>query len=247
MDSREILEIVAEKTPSEYIGEMQETISSMVCNENQPMPLSEKTLYEALALKGEFLVLKLTYDDVRQELKEQKIRRKITQSLSIVAVYEDAGHSLDDIENSIKYIHDLVDEKQNFVFGIKRVDSLSEFPVTILFSGILPINQLELYIGEEIDRLIHSDDDYFIPRFKQVRDEISEVIGIPILPLDPKTDSSLNPSRARLVDGTNGHLISEFEVDPFTDKEGLEIYLLKFFYIYKKLGDDMRNRMTSHS
>ena len=241
---REILEFIAEKTAPEFVGEMQETIMSMVCNDNQPMPLSEEKLYEALRREGEFLVLKLTYGDLEREREEQKIKRKITQSLSVLAVFEDDGRSLGNIEKSVKYMHDLVEEKQNFLFGIKRVERLSEFPVTTLFSGILPINQLELYIGEEIDRLIHSDDEHFTPRFRRLREDISETIGIPILPVFTTLDTSLPHDRVRLVQSLDGSVIAEFDTTPHIDRESLEIYLLKLFYIYKQLGRQMREQLS---
>lgn len=239
-----LLELIAEKTTPENVGQMQESVMNMICNESQPMPLSEETICRSLELDGEFFVLKMRYEDFEKELEEGKIKRKISQSLSIVASYEDAGDSLGEIETFVKYIHDLSEPSQNFVFGIQRVERLSEYPVTILFGGILPINQLRMSIGEEIDRLIRSDPDYFQSRFKRLRSDLSEEIGIPILPLFPETNPKLAPGRVRLFDPVEERSVSEFEVPRDIEKEGLEIYLLKLFYIFKELGTRMKARLA---
>ncbi len=119
--------------------------------------------------------------------------------------------------------------------GLKMVDKLSEFPITILFSGILPINQLKMTVGKEIDKLIHSDDEYFIPRFQKHRDDISKEIGIPILPVLPILDTSLGNYQVRLMDIIDNRVIAEFEVNEKLSHSTVETYLLKLFYIYKVL------------
>jgi hypothetical protein len=240
---QKLLETIAKKTAPGHVGEMQETIMNMVCNENQPMPLSEETLCRTLEMKGEFLVLKMRYEDFEKELKEEKIKYKISESLSIVASYEDAGDSLPHIETFVKYIHDLSEPSQNVLFGIRRVERLSDYPVTILFGGILPINQLRIHIGAAIDRLIASHPDYFQPRFKKLRGDLSEEIGIPILPRFPRVDPGLAPHRVRLFDPIENRVISEFEIPPHVEKEGVNVYLLKLFYIYRELGLEMRARL----
>ncbi|WP_300361491.1 hypothetical protein [Hydrogenimonas sp.] len=239
-----LLELIAEKTTPENVGQMQESVMNMLCNESQPMPLSEETICRTLEMDGEFFVLKMCYEDFEKELKEGKIKRKISQSLSIVASYEDAGDSLEEIETFVKYIHDLSEESQNVVFGIRRVERLSEYPVTILFGGILPINQLRMSIGEEVDSLIRSDPGYFLPRFKKVRSDLSEAIGFPILPLFPRVDPSLPPHRVKLVDPLENRLVSEFEVPPHVEKEGINIYLLKLFHIYRELATRMKKQFA---
>ena len=123
---------------------------------------------------------------------------------------------------------------------MKNVDELSEFPITILFSGILPINQLEMRVGKEIDKLIHSDNEYFIPRFAKHRDAISQEVGIPILPVLPILDEGLDSLQVRLVDLLDDRVIAEFQVSEKLSRDTVEIYLLKLFYIYKVLVEEKR-------
>jgi len=184
---QKLLKCIKDNT-TKNTNEIQKCISSMVCETNQPIPLSSQNLLNAIEIKGEFLVLKLHYNDFEDELKNQNIKYKISQALSVIVSYEDDGNSYKYIEQFVKYIQNNSDEKQNSTFGVKNVDKLSEFPITILFSGILPINQLKMTVGKEIDKLIHSDDEYFIPRFQKHRDDISKEIGIPILPVLPMLD-----------------------------------------------------------
>ncbi|MEA1891571.1 MAG: hypothetical protein U9N33_02535 [Campylobacterota bacterium] len=236
---KELLECIKNNTTKD-MDKMQKCITNMVCLESEPIPLSSDTLLNALNIEGEFLVLKLHYDDYSDELKTQKIKYKIAQSLSVIVSYEDDGNSFAEIEKFVKYIHDLSDSKQNSIFGVKKVDELSKFPITILFSGILPINQLRMSVGKEINALIHSDDEYFIPRFQKHRDDISKEVGIPILPLFPEFDETLGEYKVRLIDIYDERVISEFEVCKEITKESVDIYLLKLFYIYKVLVEEKK-------
>lgn len=216
----------------------QKCISNMICKKSDPIPLEENFLIEALSIDGEFLVLKLNYEDFDDEVLNGKIRYKMSQSLSVIVSYEDDGNSFEKINHFVKYIYDLSDPKQNSIFGVQKVEELSEYPITILFSGILPINQLKITIGKKIDEFIHSDNEYFIPRFAKHRDEISKEIGIPILPVLPALDKDLEDYTLRLVDMVDQKVISEFRVDENLTKESSDIYLLKLFYIYKVLVDE---------
>ncbi len=221
--------------------EIQKCIMNMICASSDPIPLHQDNLLTALNIDGEFLVLKLHYNDFEDEIKSEKIKYKISQSLSVIVMYEDDnGNSFHDITNFVDYMFNNSDEKQNVTFGIKSVEKLSEFPITILFSGILPINQLKITVGEEIYKLIKSDDEYFIPRFKKHRDDISQEINIPILPVLPMLDKELGNFQVRLVDLTNAKVISEFEVNEVLNKETVETYLLKLFYIYKVLIENQK-------
>ncbi len=220
--------------------ELQESIVSMICDDTSPIELSQEKLLNALDIEGEFLVLNLHYNDFDDELTTQKIKYKISQALSVIVRYEDDGNSYKNIEKFIKYIYKNSDDKQNSTFGVTRIEKLSEFPITILFSGILPINQLKMTVGVEIDKLIHSDDTYFMPRFQKHRDAISKEVGIPILPILPILDKELGDYQVRLVDLVDERVISEFEVAQALSKETTEIYLLKLFYIYKVLVQDKK-------
>lgn len=215
---------------------MQELISGMVCDaSSSPLCLTQDDLLHALQIKGEFFVLKLHYNDFEDELQTEKIKYKISQSLSVVVSYEDDGTCFENIDKFAKYMYDISDEKQSLVFGVKKVEKLSSYPITILFSGILPINQLEMNIGQKIYDFIHSDDKYFIPKFKQLRDAISKEVNIPILPLFAKNNPSLDDYTVQLKDPVEGKIIAEFEVTKDLNKENLQHYLLKLFYIYKTL------------
>jgi len=216
--------------------EIKKSILSMYCSENDPIPLGYDKLLDALKIDGEFLVLNLNYNDFEQELKDEKIKYKISQALSVVVRYEDDGKSFEDIKRFVNYINSISDKKQNSIFGVKRVEKLSQYPVTILFSGILPINQLKMSVGKKIHELIHSDDNYFKPRFEKFRDDLSKEIGIPILPVFPKLDKNLGDTEVTLIDQTDGRLISKFESVYKLDKDVVEQYLLKLFYIYKALA-----------
>ncbi len=231
------------KNCTKNVAEIQTCISNMVCGVNEPIALSEESLCSALKIDGEFLVLKLSYDDFEHELKSEKIKYKISQALSVIVSYEDDGNSYKNIDKFVKYIHDISDEKQNSTFGVKKVEELSEFPITILFSGILPINQLKMTVGKKIDELIHSDNEYFMPRFAKHRDAISKEVGIPILPVLPILDEKLGEFQVSLVDLLDGRVISEFEVCEELSKDTVEIYLLKLFYIYKVL---VQEKITSN-
>ncbi len=220
------------------VQNVESTVLNMICADDAPIELSQKSLLDALHVEGEFLVIKLHYSDFEDEIINQSIKYKISQSLSVVASYEDVGDSYDDIEKFIKYIHANSDEKQNSTFGVKRVQKLSEFPITILCSGILPINQLKMSVGKSIYELINSDDEYYVPRFQKHRDDISKEIGIPILPVLPALDKELGSLEVKLVDSYDGRVISKFIVSQVLNKETVEIYLLKLFYIYKVLAQE---------
>ena len=233
---KELIECIKNSTEINT-SEVQTCITGMVCLENDPIPLSNKNLLNALKIDGEFLVLKLHYNDFEDEIKSQKIKYKISQALSVVVSYEDDGSSYDEINKFVEYINSISDEKQNSTFGVKKVEKLSEYPITILFSGILPINQLQMSVGKDIDALIHSDDKYFLPRFQVHRDAISQEIGISILPVLPRLDESLEKNEVRLIDQTNNKVISKFRIEEKLDKDTVEIYLLKLFYVYKVLAN----------
>ncbi len=220
--------------------EIQECITGMVCSKEDPIELDEKSLLDALHVEGEFFVLKLHYDDFETELKSQKIKYKISQALSVIVSYEDDGKSFHKVDDFVRYIYGISDIKQNSTFGVKKVEKLSEFPITILFSGILPINQLQITVGKKIDELIHSNDEYFIPRFAKHRDDISQEIGIPILPVLPMLDESLNDFQVKLIDLEDNRVISDFQVKEQLDINAIEEALLKLFYIYKVLIEEKR-------
>jgi hypothetical protein len=220
------------------IGDNREIIDAllnMTSKEKRRFSLSEEDVERALCISGEFLVLKLSYEDFEDELKSEKIKYQISQSLSVIVSYEDDGKSFHNIEKFVNYIADHVDPKQNSIFGIKEVSKLSHYPVTILFSGILPINQLRIHLGQKLYDLMHSDKEYYAKRFIEFRETLSKEIGIPILPLFPSLDTTLKPTEVVLNDTYDNRLISRFITEEYPNKDTAESYLMKLFYIYKRL------------
>ena len=234
---KELIECIKKNTVNDS-KDIQTCISSMVCSLNEPVPLNEKNLLDALNIKGEFLVLKLHYDDFEDELQNELIKYKISQSLSVIVSYEDDGSSYEKIANFVEYIHNVSDEKQNSIFGVKKVNKLSQYPITILFSGILPINQLKMTIGKKLHEFIYSDEEYFKKKFKDYRDEVSKKIGVPLLPIHPILDENLDDFRVKLVDILDDRLISEFDVCSEVTKDMVDIYLQKLVYIYTVLASE---------
>jgi hypothetical protein len=214
----------------------------MICSKDDPIELSEDKLLDALKQDGEFFLLKLHYDDFEDEKENMLIKYKISQALNVIVSYEDDGTSYNNIEKFVKYIYEISDDKQISIFGIKKVKKLSEFPIKILFAGILPINQLKMKIGKKVDELIESDKKYFKLRFKKLRDDVSKEIGVNILPLFPICDTQLDEYKVNLSDPLDNRIISEFELPKEISKETLEIYLLKLFYIYKVLAEQKINQ-----
>jgi small GTP-binding protein len=176
MDDRILKELI-DKTPPDRVGPALGALMAMRCDIDDPIALGESELFETLRLPGEYLILQAAYTDLAKEVKEEKIKYKISEALSVVAVFEEDGRSLDDIENFVRYIRSVTDPLQRWVFGVKRVDRLSETPVTLLFGGILPINKLRMRLGSELAKLIFTHADHFIPRFAALRLEISRKIA----------------------------------------------------------------------
>lgn len=217
----------------------EKTVKEMVCDETQPIPLPQELIEKALGLQGESGCMVANYEDLQKEFEAQKLRYKVSEALSMLVSFEDDGRSFDIIEQSVKYLRSIVDERQNFLFGIKKVKQLSQYPVKILFSGILPINQLHLHIGSGVDAFINSDPEYFPNRFATLRQELSEEIGIPILPVVPVVDATIGTYDVVLGDPfSNDEVIAAFTIEQPPTKESLEPYLYRLFAIYKFLVEE---------
>ena len=214
-------------------------IESMVCTQRDPIPLSRDILTTACELEGECACILANYADAAQELEEQKLRYKVSEALSVIVSFEDDGSSFEKVASCVEYLSTLCDERQNFLFGVKKVEKLSQYPLKILFSGILPINQLHLHLGKGIQEFIDSDEIYFKKRFAKLREEISQEISIPILPVVPVVDASLNPYEVVFKDPLGDEEIAKFIFDTPLTKESLEPYLTKIFAIYKLLAEQM--------
>jgi len=222
--------------------ELQECVSAMICSKEDSVPLGKSNLYDALKLDGAFSILKLSYADYENEIKHGLIKLKASQALSMIVSYEDDGESFEEVKMFVEYFSDISDHQQNSTFGVKKVDTLSAFPIKILFSGILPINQLKMTVGKKIDELIHSNDEYFVPRFKKFRDEVTEEIHTPLLPILPLLDTQINDYQIKLVDLHDGKIICDFEVAENFTQTTIDITLLKLFYIYKVLAQENHAR-----
>ncbi len=215
--------------------EILESISSMICSKEDYIPLSEESILQALKLDGEFLVLKISNKDIDEELQTQRIKYLISQSLSIIAMYESDGTNAQQIEQFVSYAKSFVDERQNFIFGIKKVEELSNYPIVTLFSGILPINQLQMSIGSKLYGFIHADEEYFKARFKNFRTELSKNLGVPILPVFAQEDTTLKPMELQIKDFQIQKLIAQFQLSEEPSNEVIERYLQRLFAIYKAL------------
>jgi hypothetical protein len=242
MDDR-LIRLLVDKTEPAVLPQMLLQLMAMRGTQDDPMPLHDADFITSIEGPGEFFILTAAYEDLEAELHLQAIKRHVGESLAIVAAYEDDGNSLPHIENFVRYIHGLSDPSQHAIFGIKKVTRLGEQPVKILFGGILPINQLRMRYGTAIAALLEREKDHFIPLFAELRQQLSQAIGLPILPLFPDTDPSLPPNRVILFDPTNGQTVCRFDVERTDDKKGLDLYLMKLYYTYLTLGEQMRKKL----
>ena len=197
--------------------------------------ITQKQLENALELKGEILIITMQYEEFDQELISQKLKYAISQALSVIVSYEEDAKHQTKIENFVKYISEISDSQQNSTFGIKKVKKLSNEPITILLTGILPINQLKMGVSQNIWDLINSDDKYFIPRFQEYRKNLSKLCGVPILPLLPYLDTQLTKNYVQLLDLKDDRVISKFQASQELTKQSVEDYLYRLEKIYVAL------------
>lgn len=235
--TKELEDIIKKKSAPFCIDEMLDAMGDMVCDDDScVIKLKEENILNVLKSEGEFKVIKLKYEDLQEELDSKKLKYLLSQSIHVIISFEDDGSKKNEIESLLKYFYEFTTPRQSLNFGIKHVKNFSEFPIKIIFGGILPINQLRTYLGKDIYNLITSNQEYFRPIFQKLRDEISDEIGVTILPIYPTLDKNLNPNQVQLFDTFEKKVIYEFEVSPFSDKKGIDVYLVKLFYIYKKLA-----------
>ncbi|WP_457596965.1 hypothetical protein [Hydrogenimonas sp.] len=235
-----LLELIAQKAPPEEVGRLQAGVLGMICNESQPMPLGVEALMEALEREGEFLLLTLDYDQLEEAFAHHRLDREILSALSILVSFEIDTEERK-IEEYLHLFHRRLDEKQNFRFGIRRVAALSPTPVRILFSGILPFNRLDLHLGADIHRLVTQNRERFEPRFRAIRERVSETVGAPFLPLYTTLDENLRPHEARLVDPDDGRLLCRIEMERLDD-DAVELYARKLAHACETLGREWRHR-----
>ena len=237
-----LFELIRKKAAPKYIQRFEELLPQMLTQEGDPIQLRQKEILTTLQKEGEFELHLLTYADMRQELSEPKLPRMIFQSLNIVASFEDDGKHTTLIEDIIVHIHSLLEEQQRFIFGIKRVEKTSRYPMKILFGEILPINQLQARLGTELYNFLDADKDHYIERFKLVRDAISDKIGITFLRLDPQPDASLHPREVHITDPLTEKTVASFLVEGELEKKKIEVYFLKLYSILLQLAQEMKKR-----
>ena len=231
--------MTAKRIAMKYLETFHKQIEAMVCTQDAPIPLNKNLLVAACRLDGECACILANYEDATQELEEQKLRYKVSEALSVIVSFEDDGSSFNKVASCVEYLSTLCDEKQNFLFGVKNVDKLSAYPIKILFSGILPINQLHLHLGKGIKQFIDSDEMYFKKRFAKLREDISQEISIPILPVVPVINESLGAYEIVFQDPLTGEAVAKLTLDTPLTKESLEPYLAKIFTIYTLLAKQM--------
>jgi len=235
MISTKLNDLIIKKTTEKNYKDVKENIEAMLSPESE-LPLDEDSLFDALKGDGEFFLLKARYEDFNLNEANTLLDLKLKEALCVTIFFEDDGAEYEKIEAFVQYIFEHTMPQQRFCFGIKRVKELSEYPVRILLSEIYPINQLQIRMGKWIDSFIQLDEAYFKEHFTYVRAKISKEIGITLLPLDIVVDEELCPRDVVLVDSITKEKIVAFSVEEDEDKKALDIYLLKLYYVFLKLG-----------
>lgn len=209
-------------------------LDEMDCEDNSHIVLKRQEIQKALQLKGERLFLKLTYKELAQEFSEQKIKSKLIEALSISVCFEDDGSVSEKVKEFVKYLYENSEEEQHLQFGIKKVNRLSPYPIKILFSAILPINQLEMAVEENLYNYIQEHRQELQSGFKSFRKSVSKEIKIPILPLKHYSDSELKPYSIRLIDSLTKESICEcsIEHENMNIEDIISSYLKKLFTVY---------------
>jgi hypothetical protein len=219
----------------------EQLLNTFTCKENDPVKLSEKDVTKALSLEGETFLITLNYDEITKEFKENKIQHKILEALSILVCFEDDGTHFEDIVSFTHYIYETTEESQHFQFGIKKVTQLSQTPISLLLTGIHPINQLEIAIAPDLYQFIESKKDLLEPKFVKLRGNLSKKIGVPILPVEYYKDNSLAPKQVLLKDKqTNVNLCSCQLHNPQDKDEDvfktIDEYLFKIAYAFENIA-----------
>jgi len=222
---------------------LKETLTSMISKDPLVKVIDEKLLVDTLELNGEFQVVLLTYEDLEKELHTKVLKNLIKSSLQIVVSFEEDSNSYEKIKDFSEYIYRFSSDAQSLSIGVDKVKNLSQFPIKILFGGILPINEMQMFIGKKLYEVVAKEPDYFQPLFALVRKKITEEIGVPLLPLYPEVDLDMSPYGVRLMDPVENKMIVSFEVESCNTKENIDKYLLKLFYVYKKLAQELKNRL----
>jgi hypothetical protein len=213
--------------------------SKLTCEGATPMlELSFDAIKEALKLDGEEFFLTLTYDDLQEEIRIQKLRDLLNESLSILVCFEEDGLRVQEIENFCQYLFKNTEAVQNLQFGIHKVKKLSDEPVRILFSGILPINQLEIAMESSLYDYIQEHKEELQKEFIAVRKKLSQELCVPILPVKNYPDDSLEKNSVHLLDRTNKKTLCTCRMQEEKDpKKFIGEYLTKLYYAYKKLAN----------
>ena len=240
---KSLYRIIEEKALAKNVKEIKQSIEEMITNDSL-LPLPAITLQKALECDGEFQIVTMQYDDIENEIKTHSLKHLIKSSLHIVVSFEEDGYCFEKIQQFCEYLYKYSSLEQSLSIGVKKVSNLSKTPVRILFTGMLPINQLEMFIGEKLQQVISEEPEYFEPLFAVVREKITQKIGVPLLPLYPEVDKTLPPYGVKLIDPLdNGKTIIEFEIDECRTKEEIDKYLIKLYHIYVKLAKEQKQKL----
>jgi len=238
--NKELIELIKSKTLKDNTQSVIENLEAMLCN-NGEFDVDESMLHDALQGRGEFFLLQVRYEDFSSKQEHPLLEKKLKEALCITITFEDDGSQYTNIEEFVKYLYAHTTQEQKFCFGIKKVETLSEYPIRILFSEIYPINQLEIHLGKWIFDFIESDKSYFEQHFAYIREELSRELKIPILALDTKYDAGLDDNEVLLLDSVTKEEIVNFRVEKNEDKKALDLYLLKLYYVFIKLGSKYKH------
>ncbi len=200
--------------------------------------LSKDDIALAMQRGGKYFYIELDYNDLLKEPKEQKLYKKLIESLSILIAFEDEGNKQDMIENFLKYIHKNTQKEQHLQFGIKKVQTLTKYPVKIFFSEILPINQLEIAVGAKLYKYAEAKRSFLKESFQNFRSEISKEIGIPLLPINNYKDDTLDAYSIKLLHSESQKQICKCDIknNNITDEvEIIQHYLQQLYSVFIKL------------
>jgi len=213
-------------------------LEEIFCIDNSSLfSLSSLSLSKALSLQGENYLLQLSYEDVAQELKERKLTQKINEALSILVCFYDDGTKFNTIESFSRYLYNATQKTQYLKIGVTQSKNKSHHPVTIFFSGILPINQLNIVIEKNLYCFIEQHQEKLKEKFQATKERLLRELGTIILPVEHYPKENITPNTLYLEDAKTGSKLCECRVEnnSYTPEEIIDDYLEKLYFVYKKL------------
>jgi hypothetical protein len=228
--------IVQEKTTAQNSAKVLQALESFIIKGDDGLSIGEATIQEALSGEGEFVIVESNYDEFETQGYKQWLKEKLSEAINIVVVFEDDGNQFGTIEKIAAFIYENTTSMQKVQIGVKKVKQLSATPLRVLFAEIYPINQLEMFLGDEVFDFIEQHKEYFLPYFQKLRFIISREIGVALLPLLPKKSQNLSPKEVCLTDKLTHKKIVEFQVKKLETTQDLDSYLQQLLKIFLQLG-----------